>query len=141
MCDLLGLEFSNFHVRFIQCPFMSMLERYQEIFSFSFRLLVITVCMFSKLQSKGVFKWGETSHLSGVSQLSEIPDPRSQQNGKFHSLKINRLYIILCAILYHLFNLKNMKNKYWRSVTFSKVTSWSNSWEWTHLTYVKSHPK
>ena len=56
MCDLLGLEFSNFHVRFIQCPFMSMLERYQEIFSFSFRLLVITVCMFSKLQSKGVFK-------------------------------------------------------------------------------------
>ena len=34
-----------------------------------------------------------------------------------------QLFVMRCAIWYHLYNLKNKKKKQWRSVTFSKPTT------------------
>ena len=37
----------------------------------------------------------------------------------------NDVFVMLCAIWYHLHNSKNVKKKPWTSVTFSKVTGFS----------------
>ena len=39
--------------------------------------------------------------------------------------KKNRLYVMRCAIWYHLCSYKNVKKQSWKSVTFSKVAGFS----------------
>ena len=56
------------------------------------------------------------------------------------------LYVMFCAIWYHLYSLKNVKNHPWKSVTFSKIVKLkacnftkSNIPPWVFFTFIKLH--